>query len=45
VNLLAENINDYYFYRKKESLLVGENLWLNFDQVTVIGEIISIEEN
>jgi hypothetical protein len=45
VDLLAENINDYYFYRKKESLLVGENLWLNFDQVSVLGEIISVEEN
>lgn len=45
VDLLAENINDYYFYRKKESLLVGENLWLNFDRVSVVGEIISIEEN
>lgn len=44
VDLLAEKINDHYFYRKKETLAVGENLWLNFDEVNVVGTILSIEE-
>jgi len=44
IDLLAERINNYYFYRKKETLAVGENLWLNFDEVNVVGTILSIEE-
>ncbi len=44
IDLLAEKINDYYFYRKKETLAVGENLWLNFDEINVVGTILSIEE-
>lgn len=44
VDLLAEEINGYYFFRRIESLLVGEKIWLDFDQVSISGTIISIEE-
>lgn len=44
LDVVGEKINNYYFYRKKESLLVGEKLWLTFEKVSVIGTIISIEE-
>lgn len=44
IELLADKINNYYFYRKKETLSVGENIWLTFDKVSVSGTILSIED-
>ena len=44
VDVVAEKINNYYFYRKKESLLVGETIWFTFEPVSVVGTIISVEE-
>lgn len=45
LDLLAEKINDKYLYRKKEAMLVGEKIWLTFDQVSVVGTITEITEN
>lgn len=42
--VLAEKINNYYFYRKEESLIVDDRVYLTFDKLTVIGKMISIEE-
>jgi hypothetical protein len=44
LDLLAEKINDYYFFKKIQSVLVGEQIWLTFDErVSISGIIISIK--
>lgn len=45
LDLMAEKINDQYFYRKKEAMLIGDKVWLTFDKVSVVGTIIEIEED
>lgn len=42
-DVLAEKINNHYYYRKEEPLMVDEQIWLTFEKVTVPGTIISIE--
>jgi hypothetical protein len=43
LDIVGEKINNYYFYRKKETLLIGEQVWLTFEKVSVVGTIISVE--
>lgn len=43
-DLVAEKINGFYFYRKEETLLIDERIWLTFEKITVPGTIISIDE-
>lgn len=42
-DLLAEKVNNHYYYRKEEPLIVDEKIYLTFDQITVTGKIIKIE--
>jgi len=42
-DLIAEKINNHYYYRKEEPLIVDEIIYLTFEQITVSGTIISIE--
>lgn len=42
-DLVAEKINDHYYYRKEEPIMVDEKIYLTFDQITVSGIITSIE--
>ncbi len=42
--IAAEKINNFYFYRKEESLIVDQSIYLTFDMFTVVGKIIKIEE-
>lgn len=42
-DLIAEKINNHYYYRKEEPLMVDEVIYLTFEQITVSGTIISIE--
>lgn len=44
-DLWAEKINDRFYYRKEETLLVDEVIWLTFEQITVPAKIIRIESN
>ncbi len=41
--LLAEKINNHYYYRKEEPLIVDEQIYLTFDQVTALGTITAVE--
>lgn len=43
-DLTAEKINDHYYYRKEEPLMIDETIYLTFDQITVSATIISIEQ-
>lgn len=43
-DLVAEKINNHYYYRKEEPLLVDEVIYLTFDQITVSGTVVSIEQ-
>ena len=42
-DLWAEKINNHFYYRKEEPLLVGELIYLTFEQITVSAKIIKIE--
>jgi len=42
-DLLAEKVNNYYFYRKEETLLIDQIIHLTFDGIVLIGKIVSIE--
>lgn len=44
IDIVGEKINNFYFYNKKESLLVGETVWLTFKQFSVVATIKSIQE-
>lgn len=45
LDLWAEKINDQYFYRKKESMLIGDKVWLTFDKISVVATILEINED
>lgn len=41
--MVVEKINNFYFYRKEESMIVDQSVYLTFDMVTVVGKITAIE--
>jgi hypothetical protein len=43
LEILGENINNHYYYRKDAPLAVGNNLHLMFDQVSTYGTITSLK--
>lgn len=42
-DVLVEKINDHFFYRKEESIIVNQRIYLTFDKLTLIGKIIDIK--
>ena len=42
--LIAEKINNHFYYRKEEPLIIDDHIYLTFDKITVNAKIVDIQE-